>query len=355
MVGERREQQAFASKSSRNALLVSLLLSFAGALGCAGDVGPELPTGVRTASDVGDDSDENVGNADDPDATADDDDEDDDVPNPPPDDSDNPGDGEGDGDGDSTGTDPTRAGWNLVWSDEFEGPQGQLPDDTKWKFDVGGTGWGNDQREFDTDRPENASLDGQGSLVITARQESYMGREYTSARLNTAGKFDRAYGRFEARMRLPEGQGIWPAFWMLGSNIGEPGVGWPNCGEIDIMESIGREPSRMYGTLHGPGYSAGESITASYDLPDGKRFVDDFHLFAVEWEPNVVRWYLDDTLYVTRTPADLPNGAAWVYDHPFFLILNLAVGGYWPGYPDGTTVFPQALTIDHVRVYEKAP
>jgi beta-glucanase (GH16 family) len=351
MVGERRERQVLASKSSRTTLALSLFLCLAGAPGCVGEA--PLPEGLEETVETPDD--ENVGNADDnPDAPDDGDDDDDQVSNPPPEDE-NPGDGDGDGDTDTTGTDPTRAGWTLVWSDEFEGPQGQLPDESKWKFDVGGTGWGNDQREFDTNRPENASLDGQGSLVLTARQESYMGREYTSARLNTAGKFDRAYGRFEARMKLPEGQGIWPAFWMLGNNIGEPGVGWPNCGEIDIMESIGREPSRMYGTLHGPGYSAGEAISASYDLPDGQRFVDGFHVFAVEWEPNVVRWYLDDALYVTRTPDDLPDGAAWVYDHPFFLILNLAVGGYWPGYPDATTVFPQSLFIDHVRVYEKNP
>ena len=153
-------------------------------------------------------------------------------------------------------------------------------------------------------------------------------------------------------MKLPYGQGIWPAFWMLGDNIGT--AGWPTCGEIDIMENIGREPSVLYGTLHGPGYSGGNGINATYTLPSGRKFSDDFHTFAVEWEPNVMRFYVDGLLYKRRTPADLPPGTPWVFDHPFFIILNVAVGGFWPGNPDATTVFPQQLQVDYVRVYQRS-
>jgi beta-glucanase (GH16 family) len=245
----------------------------------------------------------------------------------------------------------TRAGWKLVWSDEFEGAQSASPDSTKWGFDVGGSGWGNQQLEYDTARPENASLSGHGELVLTARKESYMGNAYTSARLQTKGKFEHAYGRFEARMKLPEGKGIWPAFWLLGADIDK--ASWPNCGEIDIMENIGREGPRVYGTLHGPGYSGGASIGKPYDLPSGASVSKDFHVYAIEWEDQVVRWYVDDVLFETRTPKDLPAKARWVYDHPFFIILNLAVGGQWPGNPDANTRFPQQLVVDYVRVYER--
>jgi len=249
--------------------------------------------------------------------------------------------------GDSQGGE--RPGFQLIFRDEFDGPSGTLPDATKWVFETGGGGFGNNELEHYTARPENASLDGQGKLVITARAESFMGSKYTSARLKTAGKFEHAYGRYEARLRIPTGRGIWPAFWMLGADIGT--TGWPACGEIDIMENIGSEPTLVHGTLHGPGYSGGNSIGKSVELPDKARFTDDFHEFAVEWEVDVVRWYMDGKLYQTRTPKDLPG--KWVYDHPHFLLLNLAVGGQWPGNPDGTTVFPQQLTVDYVRVYER--
>jgi beta-glucanase (GH16 family) len=152
-------------------------------------------------------------------------------------------------------------------------------------------------------------------------------------------------------MKIPRGQGIWPAFWMLGNDIGS--VGWPTCGEIDIMENIGREPTIVHGTLHGPGYSGGNPLGASYTLPNGAEFADDFHEFAIEWEANVVRWYVDGDLYRTRTPSDVPSGARWVYDHPFYMILNVAVGGNWPGSPDGSTQFPQTMTVDYVRVYTR--
>jgi beta-glucanase (GH16 family) len=248
--------------------------------------------------------------------------------------------------------------WTLAWSDEFDGPAGSAVDGTKWVAEVGNgpDGWGNRERQYYTDTTKNASMDGAGHLVITAYRESpgkrfrcwYGECRYTSARLKTQGKFEQAHGRFEARIRVPRGQGIWPAFWMLGNNIQTKG--WPTCGEIDIMEHIGREPSNVYGTIHGPGYSGASSIGAPYTLP-GARFTDDFHVFAVEWEPDRIRWYVDGRLYQTRTPADLPAGSAWVFDHPHFLLLNLAVGGHWPGDPDTSTVFPQKMHVDYVRVY----
>ena len=150
---------------------------------------------------------------------------------------------------------------------------------------------------------------------------------------------------------MPEGKGMWPAFWMLGDDI--PKVAWPNCGEIDIVENLGREPSIAHGTIHGPGYSGEHGIGSPYTLPDSERFSDDFHIFAVEWEPREIRFYVDDNLYATRKPSDLPPGARWVYDHPFFIILNLAVGGNWPGSPDSSTQFPQKMLVDYVRVYRR--
>ena len=247
-------------------------------------------------------------------------------------------------------------GWTLVWRDEFDGPGGSAVDSSKWTFDIGGNGWGNQELETYTSRTANSHIEG-GRLVIKALKETYAGpdnitRQYTSARLVTKNKFSLAFGRFEARIRIPYGQGIWPAFWLLGDNIDT--AGWPKCGEIDIMENIGKEPSMVHGTFHGPGYSGGSGISASYALPSGNKFSDDFHVFAVEWEPNVMRFYVDKFLYATRTPSDLPAGASWVFDHPFFIIINVAVGGGWPGNPNATTVFPQQMLVDYVRVYQRA-
>jgi beta-glucanase (GH16 family) len=193
-------------------------------------------------------------------------------------------------------------------------------------------------------------------LVIRAARETLTGadgirREYTSARLKTSGRFAQTYGRFEARIRVPRGQGIWPAFWMLGADIET--VGWPACGEIDVMENIGRESALVHGTIHGPGYSGGQAIGRSFALPGGASFADDFHVFGVDWEPRAIRWSVDGVLYQTRTPADLPSGARWVFDHPFFLLLNVAVGGAWPGNPDSSTAFPQEMQVDWVRVYQQ--
>lgn len=243
------------------------------------------------------------------------------------------------------GTDPTEV--RMSWEDEFEGPAGESPDPAKWAFDIG-TDWGNDQLEFDTARPENVSLDGEGHLAITARRESYRGREFTSARIKTQGLFDRARGRFEARIRLPAGRGIWPAFWLLGADIGS--VGWPECGEIDIMEYRGQQPSIVHGSLHGPGYSGGSALTRAYELPDGS-FDEDFHVFAVDWDEDGITWYVDDHAYRSVAPDDLPSGARWVFNDPFFIILNVAVGGHFVGSPDDSTVFPQTMLVDWVRVY----
>ncbi|HKO61976.1 MAG TPA: glycoside hydrolase family 16 protein [Pyrinomonadaceae bacterium] len=246
--------------------------------------------------------------------------------------------------------------WRLAWSDEFNAPQGSPVDSSKWSFDIGGGGWGNNELQTYTNRLANARvLD--GVLIITAIKEEHTGpdnirRGYTSARLLTRKKFTQTYGRFEARIKVPYGQGIWPAFWMLGDDI--DAVGWPGCGEIDIMEHIGKEPSKVFGTLHGPGYSGANGISAWYSLPSSGKFSEDFHVFAVEWERDVIRFHVDGRLYKTRTPTDLPQGKAWVFNHPFFLILNVAVGGHWPGKPDATSVFPQEMQVDYVRVYKRS-
>ena len=238
-----------------------------------------------------------------------------------------------------------REGWNLVWQDEFDGDTLDL---TKWKPETGGHGWGNNELEYYTVRPGNARLEN-GQLIIEAREEDYLGRKYTSARLKTEGLGEWQYGRIEARLKIPRGQGIWPAFWMLGNNISR--IGWPNSGEIDIMENIGKEPSIVHGTLHGPGYSGCCAIGSGYTLPSGQLH-DAYHVYAVEWEENVFRWYIDSTLYFTVTRATVEARGPWVFSHPFFIIMNVAVGGAWPGNPDATTVMPQQMKVDYVRVYQ---
>lgn len=256
--------------------------------------------------------------------------------------------------------------WRLAWSDEFDAPAGAPPDPSAWTPELGdGTangipGWGNGELQAYTDRPENVAHDGVGRLVITAREAGadappcYYGGpcRYTSARLITQDAVEVRYGRIEARMRLPGGAGLWPAFWLLGADVGD--VGWPASGEIDVVENVGREPATVHGTIHGPGYAGGDAIGRPFHLPTGTRFADAFHDFAVEWEAHELRWYVDGPLYSTLTPADLPRRAPWVFDHPFFLILNVAVGGAWPGPPDASTAFPQSLAVEHVRVYEAA-
>lgn len=249
-----------------------------------------------------------------------------------------------------TATPPVATG-KLVWAEEFTGPAGSLPAASHWGFDVG-TDWGNAQLEYDTARPANVSLDGEGNLAIVARRESYNGCAYTSGRINTGGLYSRATGRFEARMKLPTGRGMWPAFWLLGADHST--VGWPACGEIDIMEYRGQEPTVVHGSLHGPGYSGGNARTKAYTLPNGGRFDSGFHVFAIEWKANQITWLVDNVPYQVLTPSNLPSGTRWVFDHPFIIILNLAVGGNYVGPPDGSTVFPQTLLVDYVRVYQVA-
>ena len=249
----------------------------------------------------------------------------------------------------SCDTDETQTVTNfteLVMSDEFDSDG--VIDNSIWSYDIGTgeNGWGNNELQYYTDRPENISVQN-GILIIKAEKESFEGSSYTSARIVTKAKFEQKYGRFEARIRLPYGQGLWPAFWLLGNNIDE--VGWPNCGEIDIMEYRGQNPSIVLGTLHGPGYSGGNSISKSYDLVND-RFDTGFHVFGIEWGPEYINFYVDDVLYNQLTPSDVTGD--WVYDHPFYILINLAVGGNFVGSPNSETVFPQTMLVDYVRVYK---
>lgn len=237
--------------------------------------------------------------------------------------------------------------WQLVWSDEFDGDAGQLPDASNWTYDLGTGqgGWGNEELQVYTNNPANVSLDGQGNLVLTAIRS---GGSFTSARIKTQGLFSQAYGRFEARIKTPYGPGLWPAFWLLGSDI--EAVGWPQCGEIDIMELRGQEPHIIHGTIHGPGYSGGNPITKSFGLISG-RFDTDFHLFAIEWDEDKIDFFVDDYLYQRIERSDVPG--EWVYDQSFFILLNVAVGGNYVGFPTPQTPFPQKMVIDYVKVYQE--
>jgi beta-glucanase (GH16 family) len=242
--------------------------------------------------------------------------------------------------------------WQEVWSDDFNGSAGVSPDVAKWKFDIGvgpnNDGWGNAELEFYTNRTANASLDGSGNLAITARSEVYAGSAFTSARIKTSGLFEQAYGRIEARIKMPWGPGIWPAFWMLGSDAQT--IGWPQCGEIDIMELRGQKPNIINGTVHGPGYSGSAAITKSFALAND-RFDVDFHVFAVEWGKDYIDFFVDNTLYQEITPEKVTG--TWVFDHPFYIILNVAVGGNYLGFPTNQTPFPQTLYVDYVKVYKE--
>jgi len=251
------------------------------------------------------------------------------------------------------------AALRLVWSDEFDEPAGTPPNPDHWGYNRGdGTGesiagWGNSELESYTDDPKNAATDGKSHLVITARAapaglDCYYGPcRYTSARLLTTGKYELTYGRIEARIKVPSGGGLWPAFWMLGTNIGA--VGWPASGEIDIMENVGRQPNKLYGTLHGPGYSGSNGFGSTIDLP--APLADGFHVFAIDWQQDWVTWTVDGTEYHHASPADVaPN--EWVYNHPFFLLLNLAVGGNFGGPVSPDTKFPASMLVDYVRVFQ---
>lgn len=243
---------------------------------------------------------------------------------------------------------PVPDGWTLVWHDEFDG---DIINASNWTYDLGGGGWGNGESQVYTDRPENARVEN-GLLIIEARKEvnENGGSNFTSARLKTQGLQTFQYGRIEARIKVPEGRGFWPAFWMLGSNF--PEVGWPDCGEIDIMEYVGREPDLIMGTMHGPGY-AGAVGLSKWNRQEFN-IADDFHTYAIEWDANQISWYFDGELYSTYTREDV-GAREWVFDQPFFIILNLAIGGTLGGLVMPDTPFPAQYQVDYVRVYQQIP
>lgn len=236
-------------------------------------------------------------------------------------------------------------GWELVWHDEFDGDE---INEENWTYDIGAGGWGNGESQYYTDRPENARIE-DGFLVIEARQERFMDSYYTSARLKSQGLQEFQYGRIEARLRVPVGRGLWPAFWMLGSNFSE--VGWPNSGEIDIMEYIGREPDLIFGTIHGPGYSGALGLShwnrQDYDI------ADEFHTYGIEWDEDQITWFYDGEEYGSYSRSDVGE-RDWPFDQPFFFILNLALGGTLPGPIGLDTVFPSQYLVDYVRVFQRS-
>ncbi|MDH5833329.1 glycoside hydrolase family 16 protein [Luteimonas kalidii] len=245
----------------------------------------------------------------------------------------------------------------LAWSDEFDTANA---DD--WTFETGGHGWGNQELQYYTDG-SNAfiqydALAGSRVLVIEARRGAPAGAscwygacQYSSTRMISRGKREFRHGRIEARIRLPQTQGIWPAFWMLGANLDQ--VGWPQSGEIDIMEHVGFEPTLTHGALHGPGYSGNTPFSGTHDL--GERADARYHVYAVEWDAAGIRWFVDGQPFYSLTRAQVEARGPWVFDQPFFLLLNVAVGGSWPGSPDTSSMFPQRMYVDWVRVYQPAP
>lgn len=240
--------------------------------------------------------------------------------------------------------------WALVWEDDFQGADGDSPNPDNWRFEIGNgeNGWGNSELQYYTDRPENVSVDGYGFLRITARREDYEGSPWTSARITTQDRFEFTYGRVEARMKLPTGRGFWPAFWMLGANFDD--VGWPTCGEIDIMEGRGRLPDEVSGAVHGPGFSGGGYYGETYEFPEDTDFTD-FHVYRVDWDPEHITWYVDGEVAFTGHPGNVAG--PWVFHADQFLLLNLAVGGIFDGDPDPTTPPEGVLAVDWVRVYER--
>ena len=252
-----------------------------------------------------------------------------------------------------------RAGWTLVWQVEFDGAAGRGVDSTKWQIDStdgcasGNCGWGNNEKEYYTGATDNLALDGAGHLKIVARTETgrtcYYGPcRYTSAKITTRGKFTAAPGRVEARIKLAAGQGLWPAFWLLGGNIST--VGWPRCGELDIMENHGSRMESTSSAIHGPGYF-GNTPFVHADTRARGSFADDFHVFAVEWDSSRVRFFVDDSLHYTVERRQIELRGPWVFDKSFFIILNLAVGGNFDSDPRSDAVFPATMLVDYVRVY----
>ncbi len=299
----------------RVAALASLGLAVMGAAGCAGDAGQPASAGAGSGS--GSES----------------------TPAEPP--------------GPSLGTVST-ANRALVWRDDFTGPAGKAPNPAYWTAQIGGEGWGNKELQFYSGHRRNAALDGRGHLAIRAvpfdgSEKCWYGPcRYTSARLTTHHKMSVTRGRAEARMKLPLGKGLWPAFWLLGENINE--VGWPACGEIDVMEYLGHEPNRIWGSAHGPGYVK-VGLTGPYVLPEGTTYADGFHTFAVDWTDDGLAYSVDDVVFLRVTRAQIGESNTWVFDKPFHILLNLAVGGEWPGEPDAETQFPATVLVDHVAIY----
>lgn len=251
----------------------------------------------------------------------------------------------------------------LIWSDEFNSATGRTrPDPANWNYRTGGGGWGNGELETycgwgSNDDPCDASQPnawvGHKYLHLVAR--SLGNGVYTSARISTRKLRGFRYGRIEARIKIPRGQGMWPAFWMLGDDIAT--AHWPACGEIDILENIGRKPATLFGSIHGTGFT-GHIISNHYTLPGHAALADAFHVYGILWSPKKIQFYIDDpsNVYATETPADLPMGAIWPFDGgKFFILLNVAVGGEWPGPPDATTHFPQQMLVDYIRVYKDQP
>lgn len=238
------------------------------------------------------------------------------------------------------------AGYQLVWQDEFAGT---AIDGNSWTFEEGGHGWGNAELQYYTKRAENAYL-ANGKLVIEARRENYSGSTYTSARLTTQGKREFMFGRIDIRAKLPKGQGIWPALWMLGDDFKT--VGWPACGEIDIMEVLGHEPNKTYGTIHwgNQGASSSQKTTGSLTLKQDD-FSQKYYVFSLVWRQNRLEWYVDDVLFFTTTNQNVAG--SYPFNKPFFFIFNVAVGGNWPGAPNASTTFPQQMQVDYVRVFQQ--
>ncbi len=243
--------------------------------------------------------------------------------------------------------DPAFPATRLVFSDEFNGGAGSKPDGSKWTMDPGVPQ--NGEVQYYTPNSENASMNGNGQLVIEARRQDYQGRQYTSHRMNTSNKFHVQYGRIEARVKVPKGNGLWPAFWMMGEDFlsGRP---WPYNGEIDIMEVLGRNTSEAYSTLHAPAYNAGGGYGQKYATVD---LSQDYHVWAAEWDSKGIRFFLDGRLVFDANKETVENTRGpWIFDHKFYLILNLAVGGDFPGPIDASTPFPSQMLVDYVRVYQ---
>jgi len=236
-------------------------------------------------------------------------------------------------------------GYTLAWSDEFNDA---AINTNNWNFDIGGSGWGNHELEYYTNSPNNAYLSN-GKLVIEARQETIGNNNYTSARMNTSGKQSFKYGRIDMRAKIPVSHGMWPALWMLGTNIAT--TPWPGCGETDIMELIGSSPNRVVGSIHwAQADGSSGTVNNAYFLSSGD-FSLQFHVFSLVWQMNYVQIIVDGIPYMTATNSSVTSGT-WPFNAPFFFIFNVAVGGDWPGSPDATTIFPQRMYVDYVRVFQ---